>query len=67
MVALERRLTAPGVISGLKNRCDELESRFVFLEELPAKKPGAGRRLFSLFVFLAVVVAVVTTALIMVA
>ena len=67
VVALERRLTAPEVISGLKDRFDELETRFVLLEELPTKKPAAGHRLFSLLVFLAVVIAVVTTALIVVA
>ena len=67
VVALEHRMTAPEVITSLEKRFDDFEMRFLLLEEPADRKSGIGRRLFSLFVFLAVVVTLVTTVLVMVA
>ena len=67
VVALEHRQTAPEVITSLERRFDDFEMRFLLVEEPAASKSGIGRRLFSLFVFLAVVVMLVTAVLVTVA
>ncbi len=66
VVALERRLTAPELIEALMDRVDQLEMRDSALDT-PIPDRGAGRRLMSLLTFLAIVVAVVTVALMMAA